>query len=44
MVTPTGQLVAPSTCPGSLLVDFITNNLEEAFIKIKEYNMYEIFY
>ena len=30
MVSPTGQLIAPSTCPGFLLVDFITKNLEEA--------------
>uniref|UniRef100_A0A1B0CN04 ABC transporter domain-containing protein n=1 Tax=Lutzomyia longipalpis TaxID=7200 RepID=A0A1B0CN04_LUTLO len=30
MVSPTGQFIAPSTCPGWILVDFITNNLTEA--------------
>lgn len=30
MVSPTGQFIVPSTCPGSLLVDFITDNLSDA--------------
>lgn len=28
MISPTGQIIVPSTCPGSILVDFITSNLE----------------
>jgi len=30
MVSPTGQFISPSTCPGFLLVDFITTHLDEA--------------
>ncbi|XP_063702507.1 T-cell activation inhibitor, mitochondrial [Culicoides brevitarsis] len=30
MISPTGQIVVPATHPGSLLVDFITNHLDEA--------------
>ncbi|CAG9831325.1 unnamed protein product [Diabrotica balteata] len=30
MVSPTGQFIVPATIPGSLLVNFITTNLEEA--------------
>lgn len=37
MVSPTGQLISPSTCPGFLLVDFISRNLEEATIKQAAY-------
>ena len=37
MVSPTGQLISPSTCPGFLLVDFITTNLEEAEIRQAAY-------
>lgn len=37
MVSPTGQLIAPSTCPSFLLIDFITKNLEEASIKQAAY-------
>jgi Domain of unknown function (DUF4461) len=37
MVSPTGQLISPSTCPGFLLVDFITTNLEEATIRQTAY-------
>ncbi|KAM7357022.1 T-cell activation inhibitor, mitochondrial isoform 2-T6 [Cochliomyia hominivorax] len=34
MVSPTGQLIAPATCPGFMLVDFITTHLAVA----KQYN------
>lgn len=37
MVSPTGQLISPSSCPGFLLVDFITRNLEEANVKQAAY-------
>lgn len=37
MVSPTGQLISPSTCPGFLLVDFITKNLEEALTRQEIY-------
>lgn len=37
MVSPTGQLIMPSTCPSFLLVDFITKNLEDANIKQNAY-------
>lgn len=30
MVSPTGQFIVPATHPGSLLVDFITTNIDEA--------------
>lgn len=30
MISPTGQIIVPSTCPGSILVDFITAHMEEA--------------
>uniref|UniRef100_A0A8D8PWF6 T-cell activation inhibitor, mitochondrial n=1 Tax=Cacopsylla melanoneura TaxID=428564 RepID=A0A8D8PWF6_9HEMI len=30
MVSPTGQFIVPASCPPSLLVSFITENLEEA--------------
>ncbi|XP_055710524.1 T-cell activation inhibitor, mitochondrial [Phlebotomus papatasi] len=38
MVSPTGQFIAPSTCPGGILVDFITNNLAEARDRAVLYN------
>nr|XP_040234454.2 T-cell activation inhibitor, mitochondrial [Anopheles coluzzii] len=38
MVSPTGQLIVPATCPGSLLVDFLTNHLEEALEKQSSYD------
>ncbi|XP_059616479.1 T-cell activation inhibitor, mitochondrial [Phlebotomus argentipes] len=38
MVSPTGQFIAPSTCPGGILVDFITNNLSEARDRATLYN------
>ena len=37
-ISPTGQLIIPSTCPGFLLVDFISKNLEEATIKKSAYS------
>ena len=30
MLSPSGQFITPSSCPISLLVSFITDNLEEA--------------
>uniref|UniRef100_A0A182NF04 T-cell activation inhibitor, mitochondrial n=1 Tax=Anopheles dirus TaxID=7168 RepID=A0A182NF04_9DIPT len=38
MVSPTGQLIVPATCPGSLLVDFLTNHLAEALEKQRSYD------
>ncbi|XP_052896218.1 T-cell activation inhibitor, mitochondrial [Anopheles moucheti] len=38
MVNPTGQLIVPATCPGSLLVDFLTNHLAEALEKQSSYD------
>lgn len=40
MVSPTGQLIVPSTCPGSQLVDFITNHLKEAKERSNTYSQY----
>lgn len=40
MLSPTGQLISPSTCPGFLLVDFISKHLEEALIRQTAYNKY----
>lgn len=37
-VSPTGQIIAPSTCPGSILVDFLTNHMNEAAEKMEAYN------
>ncbi|XP_023296474.2 T-cell activation inhibitor, mitochondrial [Lucilia cuprina] len=37
MVSPTGQLIAPATCPGFMLVDFITSNLEVAKERNQKY-------
>lgn len=37
MVSPTGQFISPSTCPSVILVDFLTNHMEEASQKISEY-------
>lgn len=38
MVTPTGQLITPSSCPGPILVDFISKNLETARKNMIEYD------
>ena len=37
MLSPTGQIIAPSSCPPWLLVNFITENMEEAWHRIKAY-------
>lgn len=37
MVSPTGQFIAPSACPGSILVDFLTTHMDEATQKMEEY-------
>ncbi|CAG9825367.1 unnamed protein product [Phaedon cochleariae] len=37
MVSPTGQFIVPSAIPGELLVNFITENLQDACEKNKEY-------
>lgn len=38
MVSPTGQIITPSSYPGSLLVDFISENLDLARKNMLEYN------
>ncbi|XP_043269229.1 T-cell activation inhibitor, mitochondrial isoform X2 [Venturia canescens] len=38
MLSPTGQFIVPSSCPGFLLVTFITENLEEATKRLHHYN------
>ncbi|XP_031845322.1 T-cell activation inhibitor, mitochondrial isoform X2 [Nomia melanderi] len=38
MLSPTGQFIVPSSCPGFLLVNFITENLEEATKRLHHYN------
>ncbi|XP_037723073.1 T-cell activation inhibitor, mitochondrial isoform X2 [Drosophila subpulchrella] len=37
MVSPTGQFITPATCPGSILVDFISVNMELARERMKKY-------
>lgn len=37
MVSPTGQFIAPSTCPGGILVDFLTTHMDEANEKMRNY-------
>lgn len=37
MVSPTGQFIVPSSCPGSLLVTFISDNLKDAEQKANDY-------
>lgn len=37
MISPTGQIIVPATCPGSILVDFITNNFEVSRTRAKTY-------
>ncbi|KAF5308771.1 hypothetical protein FQR65_LT06004 [Abscondita terminalis] len=37
MLSPTGQFITPSSCPGVLLVKFITENLTEAAVRIENY-------
>ncbi|XP_014217655.1 T-cell activation inhibitor, mitochondrial isoform X2 [Copidosoma floridanum] len=38
MLSPTGQFIVPSSCPSFLLVNFITENLEEAAKRLHHYN------
>lgn len=38
MLSPTGQFIVPSSCPSFLLVNFITENLEEASKRLHHYN------
>ncbi|EDW72910.1 uncharacterized protein Dwil_GK16928 [Drosophila willistoni] len=37
MVSPTGQFITPATCPGSILVDFISQNMTVAQERMKKY-------
>lgn len=38
MLSPTGQFIVPSSCPSFLLVNFITENLQEASKRLNHYN------
>lgn len=40
MVSPTGQFIVPASCPGFLLVNFITDNLVIAKEKMILYQKY----
>lgn len=37
MISPTGQIIVPSTCPGSILVDFITKHLDNSRERAEAY-------
>ena len=37
MLSPSGQFIAPSSCPISLLVSFITDNMEEARARLDKH-------
>lgn len=37
MLSPSGQFITPSSCPVSLLVNFISENLKEASVRIGQY-------
>jgi len=37
MLSPTGQIIVPSSCPPFLLVNFITERMEEAGEKLALY-------
>lgn len=37
MVSPTGQIIVPATCPGSILVDFISQHLDESKERAETY-------
>lgn len=37
MLSPSGQFITPSSCPISLLVSFMTANLEEARARLDRY-------
>jgi len=36
MLSPTGVFIAPASCPGFLLVDFITKGMDEARVRMRE--------
>ncbi|EDV96760.1 T-cell activation inhibitor, mitochondrial [Drosophila grimshawi] len=38
MVSPTGQFITPATCPGSILVDFINQNMQQARERMHKYD------
>lgn len=40
MLSPTGQFIVPSSCPAFLLVNFITEHLDEAERLLNEYKAY----
>lgn len=37
MLSPSGQFITPSSCPISLLVSFITDNMKEARSRLDQY-------
>ncbi len=37
MVSPTGQIIVPASCPVFLLVNFITEKMEDASMKLDQY-------
>lgn len=37
MVSPTGQFIAPASCPGTLLVSFISEHMVEAAQRMSDY-------
>ena len=37
MLSPSGQFITPSSCPISLLANFISDNLKEASLRIDQY-------
>ncbi|ALC43179.1 CG2854 [Drosophila busckii] len=37
MVSPTGQFITPATCPGTILVDFITQHMKQARERMHKY-------
>lgn len=37
MVSPTGQFIVPASCPGFLLVNFISQNLKDADKRMADY-------
>lgn len=39
MISPTGQIIVPAACPGSIFVDFMTNHMKEASEKADEYKV-----
>ncbi|KAF2902199.1 hypothetical protein ILUMI_03975 [Ignelater luminosus] len=41
MVSPTGQFIAPSSCPGTLLVSFISEHMAEAVQRMGDYKRHK---